>query len=141
MRVLTLAGIAFGLVTFLAGCGHVDMTPPASADRVLNAVVTNNTQAELPPDTEVVVRVVDVSADDGRGEVLGEETVMNPAQMPVSVRVEYRAEDATLRRGVNVEARISIGGRLRYLTTSAHPITPGNVNDTHIVQVSTVANR
>lgn len=141
MRVLTIAGLLFALLTLGAACGHLDMTPPASAERVLNCAVTNNTQAELPPDTEVTVRVMDVSAANGRGEVLAEETVVNPPRMPVMVRVEFQAEDAVLRRGVNVEARVAVGGKLRYMTTSAHPITTSNVNETHVIQLVTVANR
>lgn len=141
MKLFTLVGVAGSLGLLAAGCGHLDMTPPGSADRVLNAMVTNNTESELPPDTEVMVRVVDLSRGESRGEVLAEETVKNPGRMPVAVRVEYRADDATLRRSVNVEARVSVGGRLRYMTTSAHPITPGNADDTHVIEVSLVAKR
>lgn len=140
MKALLFAGFAV-LSLCVAGCGHLDLTPPGPVDRVLNAVVTNNTQGELPSDTEVTVRVIDLSAGQGRGEVLGEETVMNPGRMPVSVRVEFRAEDLLLRRSVNVEARVAVGGRLRYMTTSAHPVTLGNVNDTHFIEVAAVGKR
>lgn len=117
------------------------MATPSSADRVLNAVVTNNTQMELPTDTEVTVRVIDLSRGEARGEVLAEETVLNPGRMPVSVRIEYRAEDAVLRGSVAVEARVAMGGRLRYASTSAHPITVGNVNDTHVIEVASMVKR
>ena len=42
---------------------------------------------------------------------------------PVSFRIEYTADDAMLRRGLNVEARVSFGGKLRYRTINAHVVT------------------
>ncbi len=123
----------------LAACSHLDTTPRASADRVLTGVVSNNTNAELPANSEVTVRVMDVSQGESRAEVLGEQTIENPGHMPVMYRIEFRAEDALLSRGVNVEARISVGGHLRYTTTSAHPVTPGNVNDSHPLEVTLTA--
>lgn len=119
----------------LGACSHVDLTPPGPTERVLIGVVSNNTNAPLPPDTEVTVRVVDVSGVGGRMQVLGDQVIQNPGAMPVPYRVEFTADDAVLRRGLNLEARISIGGRLRYTTVTAHPITAGNVHDSHVVDV------
>lgn len=126
----------------LAGCASLDTTGPGSAERVLTGVVTNNAGGtELPPNTEVMVRVVDLARGEGRGEVLGEETIKNPRQMPVPFKIEFRAEDAVLRGSVAIEARISVGGRLRYTTVAGHPVTPGNVNDPHTVEVELAAGR
>lgn len=137
---LSFVALASGLL--FTGCKHLDTSATASPDRVLTGVVTNNTGGgELPPDTEVTIRVVDLSRGESRGEVLGEETIMNPGRMPVSFRLEYRAEDAVLMRSVNVEARISVGGKLRYMTIAGHPITLGNVNSSHVVVVEFAANR
>ncbi|HWL17019.1 MAG TPA: YbaY family lipoprotein [Opitutus sp.] len=133
--------LAASVALFAAGCANLDSFAPGPADRVLTGVITNNTGGgELPPNTEVTIRVVDLSRGEGRGEVLGEETIMNPARMPVSFRVEYTAEDQLLMRSVNVEARIAVGGRLRYTTVQGHPVTLANVNDSHVVVVE-AANR
>lgn len=134
MKSLTFAGFALSLGLLLSGCGHLDTTPPASADRVLNGTV-DHAGEELPDGSEVIVRVVDFSRGENRGEVLGEATIANPGRMPVPFRIEYRAEDAQLLRTVNVEARVSVGGQLRYTTTTAHPVTIGNVNDAHVISV------
>jgi uncharacterized lipoprotein YbaY len=56
--------------------------------------------------------------------------------MPVPFRIEFSADDALLRRGVNLEARISVAGRLRYTTTLAHPLTLANAGDSHVVEVA-----
>ena len=122
----------------LAGCSHLDVTPPASADRVLNGSVSTGTSEPLPPDSEVSVRILDVSRGEERAEVLGEQTIKNPTVMPVPFQIEYRADDGLLTRGVTVDARISVGGRLRYTTRTAHPITAGNVHDSLQIDVTPV---
>ncbi|MCR6655344.1 MAG: YbaY family lipoprotein [Opitutus sp.] len=124
-----------------AGCGHLDLAATNDAERVLTGFVTNPNGGELPPDTEVTIRIVDYSRGEERGETLGEQVIQNPGRFPVPIRIEYRAEDAVLMRRVNVEARISVGGRLRYATGSGHPITLHNVNDSHFVQVDLVGRR
>lgn len=136
MKAFRPAFLALCVGAFVAGCTHLDLTPPGSSDRIVTGVVSNNTNAPLPGDTEVVVRVVDVSRGEARAEVLGDQTIVNPGRMPVPFRIEFSAEDARLRRGINLEARISVGGRLRYTTTLAHPLTLANVPDSHVVEVS-----
>lgn len=130
------------MTAMLAGCAHLDTSTLGSEDRVLTGVVTSGSGAgALPPDSEVTIRIVDLAGADGRGETLGEATIENPGSMPVAFRIEYRAKDATLMRDVNVEARISVGGRLSYMSTGGHPITLGNVNDSHVIQVVPTAQR
>jgi uncharacterized lipoprotein YbaY len=140
MKTFSFAWLLLALSLFLGGCAHLDTSPPASADRVLSGVV-DHAGEDLPDGAEVTVRVLDLSRGVERGEVLGEVTIPHVTKLPVSFRVEYRAEDAQLMRTVNVEARISVGGRLRYTTTTGHPITLGNVGDVHIVTVQLASGR
>ena len=123
-----------------AGCGSVDLTPPSFGDRALEgAVVFQIAGPVMPADTEVIVQVVDMSRGAGRGEVLGEQTIVEPSKPPIPFRIEYRAEDAVLRRGLNIDVRVSIAGKLAYYTASAHPLTSANVNEMHLVEVVPVA--
>ena len=127
--------MATGLL--VAGCNNLDLTGPGSAERVVEgAVVIYPTDVALPPGTEVIVRVLDMTRGEGRGEVLGEETITNPSAAPIPFHIEYRAEDEVLRRRVTIDARVSTGRALRYYTASAHPITLSNVNDKHMVEVA-----
>lgn len=134
------AGLAL-VAAFAAGCGHIDTTPAGDPDRVLTGAVRFN--ATLPAGAEVVVRVIEppgneplrAAANDlpvaarppmPRVErVLGEhrQTLASGTMQPVPFQIEYHAEDAALRRGLNVEARISIGGKVRYRTIHAHVLT------------------
>lgn len=132
------AVVALGL---FASCSHLKIDEPGPADRVLHAVVTARVPVELPPNAEIYVRVVDLSKGETRGEVLGEQTIKNPGRLPVEVHIEYRAEDQQLRSTIDVEARISEGRRLTYMTLTRHPITAGNVNDPHTIEVEPVVGR
>jgi uncharacterized lipoprotein YbaY len=136
MKVLLPAFLALCAAAFGSGCHHLDLTPPGSSDRVVTGVVTNGTNAPLPADTEVAVRVVDVSRGEAKIDVLGDQTVVNPGRMPVPFRIEFSADDSLLRRGVTLEARVSVAGRLRYTTKLAHPLTLGNVRDSQVVEVA-----
>jgi putative lipoprotein len=133
--------LALSALWFLTGCSHLDLAGPSTADRVLTGVVTARVPEDLPANAELIVRVVDLTKGEARAEVLGEQTIKNPGSMPVAFRIEYRAEDAQLRTTVDVDARISVGHRLLFMTTSRHPVTLGNVNDAHTIEVEPVAAR
>jgi uncharacterized lipoprotein YbaY len=140
MRTFLLALLVSALGLTFGGCGHLDTTPPSSADRVLIGVV-NHSGEDLPPGSEVTVRVLDLTHGEGRAEVLGETTITNATKMPVPFTIEFVADDAQLMRAINVEARVSVGGRLRYTTTTGHPVTMGNVKDAHVVEVQLATKR
>ena len=72
-------------------------------------------------------------------EVLGSQTIRNPGVVPVAFRVEYRAEDDVLRRGLNVEVRVAWGGKVRFVNLNAHAVTYGNAADTHRITVNPVS--
>ena len=136
---------ACGLLCGLSACGHVDLSPGGNPNRVLTGTVNVRMDLLPPPDTEVVVRIVEpadlTAAPAGtgsglvigeRGEhvrperVLGEEVIHAPAAMPVPFRIAYHASDDRLQRGLNVEARISWGGHVRFRTLEAQEVTPAN---------------
>ena len=127
---------------FGAGCGSLDLAPGGDSNRVLNGTV--NVGTGLPAGAEVAVRIIATSAANEPARsagndvpvmtrpatpvverVLGEHAQVLKAGTaePVSFRIEYTADDAMLRRGLNVEARVSFGGKLRYRTVNAHVVT------------------
>jgi uncharacterized lipoprotein YbaY len=122
-----------------AGCAQIDTTPAGNPDRVLNGTVNFN--ATLPAGAEVTVRLIEPAAEIARlagGElaipnrsavrnelVLGEarQVVEAATQQPVPFQVAYHAEDGVLRRGVNLDVRVSVGGKVRWRTINAHVVT------------------
>jgi uncharacterized lipoprotein YbaY len=131
-----LLGILSAAALALSGCGQLDLTPEGNPSRVLVGQVEIGGDALLPADTVVTVRVVDASAVGMPPQVLGSQTIRNPGIAPVPFRVEYRAEDELLRSGLNVEVRVSYGGKVRYFNLNRYAVTLGNAADTHRIRVN-----
>jgi uncharacterized lipoprotein YbaY len=120
----------------LAGCGQLDLTPEGDPGRVLAGTVEIGEDIALPADAVVTVRVVDLSNAALPPQVLGSQTITSPGVSPIPFHVGYRADDAALRRGLNIEARISFGGRVRYYNMNRYAVTLGNAAEDHRVTVS-----
>ena len=119
----------------LVGCGQLDLTPEGDPLRVLTGEVEVGQSAPLPSDTVVTVRIVDTTATGMPPQVLGSQTIRNPGVAPIPFRIEYRAEDDVLRRGLNIEARVSFGGKVQYFNRNNYAVTLGNFADAHRVSV------
>ena len=120
----------------ISGCGHLDVTPEGNPSRVLTGRVDLGDAVALPADAVVTVRVVEPPRAGVPQNVLGSQTIRNPGSAPVEFRVEYTADDELLRRGLNVEARVSWGGKVRYYNMNGHAVTLGNAGDSHRIAVN-----
>ena len=141
------------VAVFATACSHLDIAPESDPSRTLKGTVALRSDLVLPPDTIVVVRVIDTEnreqppgAKDlpvmerampmGSSErVLGQQTIKAPTTVPIPFQVEYTADDALLRRGLNVDVRISYGGRVQYRTGNAHVVTLSSANFPHELSV------
>jgi uncharacterized lipoprotein YbaY len=139
--------VAFAAAIFgIVGCGHVDLSPESDPHRVVTGTVNVRMNLLPPPDAEVVVRLLapagitaapsKAAADMVIGErgarerpeqVVAEQVIRGPQAMPVSFRIEFDASDSALRSGLNVEARISWGGHLRFRNVEAQALTLATV--------------
>jgi uncharacterized lipoprotein YbaY len=141
-----------------AGCGQISTTRGGDPERVITGTVFIPGEVGLPRDAVVLVRLIDTAAtsavknsaagnlpvgDRPKAEVvplvLGEQTIQAGDMMRVPFRIEYRADDALLRHGLNLEARVSYAGRVRMRTVTFRAVTLGNANDPHAVSVESVA--
>jgi putative lipoprotein len=122
----------------LAGCGQLDLTPEGDPGRVATGRVELSDGAALPPGAIVTVRVVDTSVTGMPPEVLGSQTLRDPGAPPIPFRVIYRAEDEVLRHGLNLEARVSIDGKVKYFNMSQYALTLGNAADPHRIIVNPI---
>jgi putative lipoprotein len=120
----------------VAGCGQLDFTPEGDPSRVLTGQVDIDGNSALPPDAVVTVRVVDASAVGMPPQVIGAQTINNPGSAPIAFRVLYRADDELLRKGLNIEARVSFGGKIRFFNLNRYAVTLGNAADPHRITVN-----
>jgi uncharacterized lipoprotein YbaY len=133
---------ALGLVAVGAGCQHLDLTPESSPHRVVTGNIVMRQDGFFPADTEALVRVVDLvpldrprnlesnnirvaeaNPQERNERVLGSQVVRVTAARAIPFRIEFEADEALLRHGLNVDVRISVEGKIRYRTLSAHMIT------------------
>lgn len=148
---------AIGLCFAAIGCQQLDLTPEGDPNRVVTGTVTFGENTLFPPGSEVLVRVVDTSVmerpletpgmeipvvDRGRPikteRVLGSQIIRSPGVTPVPFSIEFYADDARLRRGLAIDARISLEGRVQYRTLTAHMLTLGSVRFPQEVVVQAV---
>jgi uncharacterized lipoprotein YbaY len=130
---------AAAALLLLAGCGVMDLTPEGNPARVLVGEIELGDTAALPADATATVRVLDETVIGTPPNVLGAQTLAHLGPPPYAFRVEYRAEDDLLRRGLNIEVRVSYNGRVRFFNRNRYAITYGNAADPHRVHVDPAA--
>ncbi|HEY1765949.1 MAG TPA: YbaY family lipoprotein [Opitutaceae bacterium] len=135
----SLACLAVAGALAFSGCGHLDLAPEGSPGRFVTGQVALSDRAALPPGSVVTVRVVDASVNGAPPDVLGTQTLNNPGSTPVDFRVVYRAEDDVLRRGLNIEARVSVDGKMRYFNMNHYALNLGNAAEPHQITVNPIS--
>jgi uncharacterized lipoprotein YbaY len=145
---------AFLALFAAAGCSHIEVVPEGDPHRVVNGTVEVRTEMPLPADAVVVVRVIDQAGTEqarlaaGKDlplgdrakvtpapQVLAEQTISGVQGNSVPFHLEFTADDELMRHGLNIEARISFAGKVRFRTAIAHALTLGNVDAAHQVFV------
>ena len=105
--------------------------PAVAYSGVLTGTVTYRVRRALPDDAVVQVKLVDVSRADAPAPVLAEqEIVTGKKQVPIPFELQYDPTAIDPRFTYAVQARIEIGGQLRFITkqmygvlTRGYPVT------------------
>jgi uncharacterized lipoprotein YbaY len=134
-RWLLLAALVAGLTS---GCGHLNLVPIGEPERVLTGSVRFPEGADLPPGMSVQVRVLDETKP-GQPMVLGDQTITDPASFPVEFKVDFTAEDNLLRLGLNIEVRVSYGGRVQYENRAGNLVNSSDIGTPHEIRVSSTS--
>lgn len=108
-----------------AGCAYVEITQVGDANRVMTGKVAFIPGTPVPDGAILSVRVVDTVNTTSGPVQLGLQRIAISGEPPFEFRVEYRADDDLLRRGVNVEAKILVNGKLRYANLTGYVVTLG----------------
>jgi uncharacterized lipoprotein YbaY len=149
--------LAAAMLLLVTACQHIELAQETDPDRVVAGTITLASDMAFPPDAELVVRIVDLtpterprmttgvelpivdhSQNQKTERVLGEQVIRAPGAKPIPFRVEFRADDDAMRRGLNIDARVSIDGKVRYRTLSAHAVTLASVQFPHEVYIEPV---
>ena len=105
-------------------------TPTADpdADASITGTVTYRERLALTPGAVVTVQLRDTSLQDVASELIAEQVITNPGQVPISYEVRYSTDDINPRNTYSISARITESdGRLAFINDTAFDvITRGN---------------
>jgi putative lipoprotein len=103
----------------------------------VTGTVTYRQRSALPPDAVVEVELLDVSRADALATRLGrQEIATNGRQVPIPFEITYDPAAVDPRHSYAVGARILVGGRLRFINDTRHPVlTRGAPSTVEVVVV------
>ena len=111
------------------------VAPDANAS--VTGTVTYRERIALTPGAVVTVQLRDTSLMDVASELIAEQVITNPGQVPISFEVHYNKDDINLRNTYSIQARITESdGRLAFINDTAYDvITRGNPTRVDMVLV------
>lgn len=130
-RTLTCAAAA---VFMLAACDEV----PAQKETI-NGTVYYRERMALPPDANVNVALIDVSHADAAAVTLAETNITPGGQVPVPFTLEFDPAQKKQGSSYALQARITSGDELLFITQTMHPALTGG-NDSTDILVQRVVN-
>lgn len=104
-----------------------------AAGRSLSGKVFYREHVALPPEALLEVRLVDVSLADAPSRSLAVTRVKTRHRMPIPYRLRFDAARIKERRTYALEARITVKGKLWFITTSRHTVFAGGPDETDIL--------
>lgn len=130
--------IAFSFVLIwmtAAGCMSRKAAAPSDPSmRQVMGKITYLQKVAMPADAVVEVQIEDVSRQDAPADVIGEQTIVNPGQVPVSFSIDYDPARIDPNHTYVVSAKILAAGELLYQNTTAYPvITKGNPSSVEVI--------
>ncbi len=126
MKALYLLGLV-ALGSLLSGCGSMEFGGFHNPSRTLVGTVNYGDPQLLPQDAVMIVRLVD-NSNPSLPQIIGSQTINNPGPTPVHYKIDYTASDEQLQFGLNIEARVSYGGKLRLYNANQFNVKLENAN-------------
>jgi putative lipoprotein len=134
--------LLFGCSNSVSENTTVDKSNLVREEKLINTVVGTVSYREkmaLTPDAVINIKLLDVSLADVPAITLGELTIDNPGNVPVSFSIDYDPTSIDKRHSYAVRAEIHDRGQLLFTTDKSYPIitqNAGNKVDLVLVRVS-----
>ncbi len=107
-----------------AGCAVAGSRLGSSSS--VSGTVTYRERIALAPDATLIVQIRDTSYADASAQLIAEQVISDPGQVPVSFEVDYDADDIDSRNTYSVSARIEESdGRLAFINDTAYDVITG----------------
>ena len=110
---------------------------PPQGDARLSGSVTYRERIALTPGATLTVQLRDTSLQDAASELIAEQVIPNPGQVPINFEVLYESARIDPRNTYSIQARITeADGRLAFINDTAYDvITRGNPSSVDMVLV------
>jgi putative lipoprotein len=108
-----------------------------NAKSEVTGTVTYRQRIALPEDAVLTVQIQDVSIADAPAQVIGEQVIKKPGQVPIPYKVEYRYRDIDDSHIYAMQARIEdADGKLLFINDASFPVlTQGNPDENVEIEV------
>jgi putative lipoprotein len=115
--------LLFGVAPLLIGLVMMP-APSSAAQKSIKGEVLYRERIALPPDAVLNVQLLDVSLADAPAEVVAEQTIEPAGQVPIPFNLTFDATDIKSGRTYVLQARITVGDTLWFITDTRHAIDP-----------------
>jgi putative lipoprotein len=115
--------LLFGVAPLLIGLVMMPV-PSSAAQKTVKGEVLYRERIALPPDAVVNVQLVDVSLADAPARVVAEQTIKPAGQVPIPFSLKFDAADIKSGRTYALQARITVGDTLWFITDTRHSVDP-----------------
>ncbi|NUS22246.1 MAG: hypothetical protein HOQ25_21065 [Mesorhizobium sp.] len=122
----------FGLVPLVVGVLAVPEVIKAG-EKTIAGEVTYRERIALPPDAVLVVEVADASLDDAPAIVIAKRRIAPTGQVPIKFEIGFDPKAIQRGRTYTLQARITVGERLMFITDTRHQIDPMDVKPLTVV--------
>ena len=103
------------MLMFAGGCGL--------GDAAVTGTVTYRERITLTPGATLIVQIRDTSYADAAAELIAEQVIADPGQVPIKFKVPYDPDDIDSRNVYSVSARIEESdGRLAFINDTAYDV-------------------
>jgi putative lipoprotein len=120
------------LLGLAAALGALAPASSLAAGKTLRGSVSYRERIALPPHALLEVRLLDVSLAGARAKSLAVTRVKTRHRLPIPYRLRFDGGQIQPGRSYALEARITVDGRLWFITTTRHAVFAGGLDETDI---------
>lgn len=113
----------FGLAPLVVGVLAVPQVTKAGEKTITGEVIYRERIA-LPPDAVLVIELADVSVADAPATVIAKRRVAPTGQVPIKFDIGFDPKAIQKGRTYALQARITVGERLMFITDTSHRVDP-----------------
>jgi putative lipoprotein len=122
-----------GALLALVAAALLAQAPAAAETKVLRGTLAYRERIALPPNAVAEVSLVDSSRADAAANVIGRTQISPAGQPPIAWEIGYDSNAITSRGKYALQARISVDGRLWFVTATRNPVLTGGPDKTNLM--------